>query len=768
MTAMLSALPSWAVLSEDNIDRTVIMLSEDMKVLESNIQKDLQRFEYRQHAFRSHIDNLSEICDEMGIVMYSQDERYLYGTLQATQALKNVIDQIKSQRKGLTLLEQDLTAIDTRYGELSQFLKSIEDRNFSPDARKALQNSLSVADSLQRSLQSYMLQLNRDRAVYKLLSDKADKLEKYNNSLVLNLQMRIFLTGNESLGELLANFPQRWMEFTDDLEWRFLTGQSDTDDWISQEDRLYDYLDLNNWIALIVAVCCFILTRFKRFCPKWMIGKRLYYSLIFGLAVLVAGFLVIRLIVGSGHQFQIILLIETELYLLALLIVTSVTLRIKGKGIGRAVLSYLPIFGLTFLLLAYREDLVPLSTVTFTAPFLFSVALAFQVAVIWTGHKKLDITDRNMAWANLFVLAISFIMICWGYTILATMFFLLWIGIETGLMLIALAKKYISRKRVSRDSMIGLAIRLLLYPLAFPAIILLSFVWVAHIYNLTLWFSELMGTPFLNMPDKVGVVSVSKLLAIYSLGVIVNYVVTMVKSLLHRNPEYRQGRVAVWISVGNIMAWLLYVVTVMIILDINKAGLIAAIGGASVGIGFALKDTFENLFSGMSLMTGRLRPGDILQYEGERGKVLNIGIISTTMETEDGPIMTMPNRQLFEKNFKNMTRNNRVELRHITFDISADNDPKMVRRLILDCFRDIDGVDNTRKHVVIMRNFGSGVMRVELKVWIDSEKYLATEPAVREAVFEAFRTNGIQKASFIEQIDSKGSATIMENNRTIL
>ena len=91
-----------------------------------------------------------------------------------------------------------------------------------------------------------------------------------------------------------------------------------------------------------------------------------------------------------------------------------------------------------------------------------------------------------------------------------------------------------------------------------------------------------------------------------------------------------------------------------------------------------------------------------------------------------------------------------------------------MRNLILDCFRDIDGVDNTQKHVVIMRNFGSGVMRVELKVWIDSEKYLATEPAVREAVFEAFRANGIKKASFIEQVDAKGSDSIMENNRTIL
>lgn len=765
---MLTALPSWAVLSEDNIDRTVIMLSEDMKVLKSNIQRDLQRFENRQGEFRDNINKLSEVCDETGIVLYSQDERYLYGSLQATQSMKNVIGQIKSQKETLSLLDQDLADIHTRYSELSRFLKSIAGRKFSSEARSALQNSQAIADSLQRRIQICINQLNEDKTTYNTLSGKADKLEKYNDKILSKLQKRIFKTGNETFGKILAHFPWRWMEFADDLEWRFLTGQSDTDDWNSEEDRLYHFLDLNNYIALFVAICCFILTRFKRFCPRWMKGKRFYYSLSLGLAMIVTGFFVIRIIVGSGHQFQTILLIETELYLLAFLIVASATLRLNRKRIGRALLSYLPIFALTFLLLAYREDLVPLSTVTFTAPFLFLIAIAFLSTVVWKGYKKLDTTDRNMSLANLVILVISFVMICYGYTILATMVFLLWIGIETGLMLIAVVKKFLSRRQIHNGSILDITLRLFVYPLAFPAIIILSFMWVAHVYNLTLWFRELMQTPFLNMPDKVGVVSMTKLLSIYSLGLIVNYVATLVKSLLHRNSDYRQGQVAVWISVGNIVVWMLYVVAVMVILDINKAGLVAAVGGASVGIGFALKDTFENLFSGMSLMTGRLRPGDILQYEGERGKVLNIGVISTTMETEDGPIMTMPNRQLFEKNFKNMTRNHSVELRHITFDISADNDPKIVRKLILDCFREIDGVDNTRKHVVIMRNFGSGVMRVELKVWIDSEKYLATEPAVREAVFEMFRENGIQKASFIEQVDSKASDSLMTNNRTIL
>lgn len=768
LTAMCFALPSRAVLSEDNIDRTLMSLSADMKVLEENIQSDLRRFENRQTEFRNDIMRLSEVCDEMGIVLYSQDERYLYGTLQASQSMKEVIRQIKSKKNTLELLENDLSAISTRYGALSSFLDGLQDRQFTEDGREALITSQSIADSLRVNLQACLSTLDGDKAAYMNLLNTADKLEVYNNQVLEQAQARIFRTGNETFPEILAHFSIRWHEFVYDLKWRFFTGQSDTDDWNSMEDRMYDLLDINGYVSIFIAICFYIVTFFKRFCPQFARGKRIYFSFVLYLTVKVAGLVMIRLFSGTSPALQMILMLELELYLLALLIITTITIRLNRKRIARALISYLPMFFLTFMLIEYRQDLVALSTVTFTAPFLFFVALASQSVVMIVNLRKLEEADRQMSWTNLCVIAIGCIIVYIGYTVLATMLFLLWIGIVNGLLLLALTRTWIASKKPAKNSAMGLTIRLFIYPLVMPAVILLAVAWVAHIYNLSLWLNDILNVPFVNMPDKIGVVSIAKLISIYALGVCVNYGVTLAKNLLHRNPNYRQGQTAVVISIGTIMIWLLYVVAVMVILDINKAGLIAAVGGASVGIGFALKDTFENLFSGMSLMTGRLRPGDILQYEGERGKVLNIGIISTTMETEDGPIMTMPNRQLFEKNFKNMTRNHCVELRHITFDISSDNDPKVVRQLILNCFRDIDGVDNTRKHVVIMRNFGSGVMRVELKVWIDSEKYLATEPAVREAVFETFRANGIQKATFMEQIESKGSDSMMTNNRTIL
>lgn len=397
-----------------------------------------------------------------------------------------------------------------------------------------------------------------------------------------------------------------------------------------------------------------------------------------------------------------------------------------------------------------------------------NLSVISQMSLMITGFRKLGKFDKAMTWGNLINLFIALVVTLCGYTVLSTIIFLLWIGLETGLLILNLAKSFLSKHNPDPTSVAAITLRIFVYPITLPVILLLSFVWVAHVYNLSLWLGELLATPFIDMPDKIGVISVAKLILIYGMGIGVNYIVTLTKTLLYRKNEYRQGRIAVAISVGSIIIWLMYIVGILIILDINKAGLIAVVGGASVGVGFALKDTFENLFYGMSLMAGRLRPGDILEYEGIRGKVIKIGIISTQMATEDGPLMTMPNRHLFEKNFKNMTRNSHVELRHITFDISADNDPKFVRQLILNCFKHIDGVDNSRKHVVIIRNFGSGVMRVELKVWIDSEKYLTTEPAVREAVFEAFLANNIREATFIDQVEAKGAANIMSNNRTII
>ena len=83
--------------------------------------------------------------------------------------------------------------------------------------------------------------------------------------------------------------------------------------------------------------------------------------------------------------------------------------------------------------------------------------------------------------------------------------------------------------------------------------------------------------------------------------------------------------------------------------------------GLAAGLGFAMKDLLENFFYGISLMSGRVRVGDYIECDGIRGKVESITYQSTQIITSDGSVMAFLNSALFNKNFKNLTRNNSYE-----------------------------------------------------------------------------------------------------------
>ncbi len=130
-------------------------------------------------------------------------------------------------------------------------------------------------------------------------------------------------------------------------------------------------MDIKFYISLVLAIYFYLLARFTRFCPGWIAKKRIYWTLCFWLTVNVVGLIVIMLIMGFAPMLQIIVSLDCELFL-ALLILTSSTVRLKKSQIWRTILSYLPMFALTYILIEYRQDLVPISTVTFTVPFFFS------------------------------------------------------------------------------------------------------------------------------------------------------------------------------------------------------------------------------------------------------------------------------------------------------------------------------------------------------------------------------------------------------------
>ncbi|MCB5932245.1 mechanosensitive ion channel family protein, partial [[Eubacterium] rectale] len=95
------------------------------------------------------------------------------------------------------------------------------------------------------------------------------------------------------------------------------------------------------------------------------------------------------------------------------------------------------------------------------------------------------------------------------------------------------------------------------------------------------------------------------------------------KNTLHEiyGEDYEVGTIPTFVTLSTLFLWGLFVFTALIIMNANYNGLLMVMGGLSMGIGFALKDTIENIISGLSLMLGRLRQGDMIECDGYRGRV---------------------------------------------------------------------------------------------------------------------------------------------------
>jgi small-conductance mechanosensitive channel len=177
---------------------------------------------------------------------------------------------------------------------------------------------------------------------------------------------------------------------------------------------------------------------------------------------------------------------------------------------------------------------------------------------------------------------------------------------------------------------------------------------------------------------------------------------------------------------------------------LNNKGLIAALGGAGMGIGFALKDAINNLFCGISLMMGRVHKGDWVECDGYRGKIVDIGLDSSTLETEEGSIITFLNEQLFSKNFMNLTKNHKYELSDISINIKYGSNVEEVRKLLLVELKKLTCIAPDKEPKVLLTDFTDSSAKLTVYAWTPVSEIYTAHSAIRETVYRVFKENHIE------------------------
>ena len=153
---------------------------------------------------------------------------------------------------------------------------------------------------------------------------------------------------------------------------------------------------------------------------------------------------------------------------------------------------------------------------------------------------------------------------------------------------------------------------------------------------------------------------------------------------------------------------------------VNLGALFAAGALFAVALGFAMQNIAENFVSGLLLLGERaIKPGDILEVEGEVVRVVRMGVRSTVARTRDEEDLIIPNSKLVQSIVKNFTLRDSVRRIHAKVGVTYDSDVEHVFAVLEKAVASIDWTHPDYPPQVVLTAFGSSSIDFEVRVWID-------------------------------------------------
>lgn len=194
------------------------------------------------------------------------------------------------------------------------------------------------------------------------------------------------------------------------------------------------------------------------------------------------------------------------------------------------------------------------------------------------------------------------------------------------------------------------------------------------------------------------------------------------------------GRIAV-----RLVVWFagLMVAAGIVFPGFGFAQLIATAGLASIAIGFAFQDIFENFFAGILILWRfPIENGDYIEVDGLMGKVEDVEIRMTRIRKTNGELVLVPNATIFKNKVTVLTnkRHRRIE---VAVGIAYGEDIAEGRKVILDAVKSCDTVRDDAEPEVLATAFGASSIDFDVIWWADHTPI--DERRSRDQVIEAVK-----------------------------
>jgi small conductance mechanosensitive channel len=183
-----------------------------------------------------------------------------------------------------------------------------------------------------------------------------------------------------------------------------------------------------------------------------------------------------------------------------------------------------------------------------------------------------------------------------------------------------------------------------------------------------------------------------------------------------------------------------------IIVALDKFGfqiapLVAGIGVAGLGLGFALQGVLSNVIAGLTIIfTKPFRVGEHIEIVGVRGDVTTIELFSTTLVHPDRSHIIVPNRKIVGEILHNFGT-----LRQIHLAVMVPHSTDLAKALATArevVTADPRVLDDPAPFLGVAQIESAGI-RLAVKPWVQVPDVVSAEAELYKALAERFRAEGI-------------------------
>jgi len=236
-----------------------------------------------------------------------------------------------------------------------------------------------------------------------------------------------------------------------------------------------------------------------------------------------------------------------------------------------------------------------------------------------------------------------------------------------------------------------------------------------------------INRPIIPIGDGVSILAVIKFFLIFIFGFTI--AIFYKRKISNASGYLKNSSPATKTMLANLGYYFLVMLTFVFALNsvgIDLSSLTILVGALSVGIGFGLQNIVSNFISGIILIFEKsIQVGNIIEISDQfRGRVTQINMRSSVINTFDNIDIIIPNSTLMQNNVINLTFSDDVRRLHIPFGVAYGTDSDLVNQVILDSLKETSLVyindDSSREPKIWMTGMGASSVDFKLLVWVNA------------------------------------------------